>query len=354
MATAFADTDPTKAKSDSAKVSAASPEPTGSASSPAISQEAPEASPTVLKIRSVLSGLMWPIIGIAAFLGLWAVLAPTVDTSLGTLPGPVEVTQAGFGLFDEYSAAKEAEAAFYTQQEANNEAAIAAGNSGAVRDFIYAGPPTFLDQIITSLETVALGFALATIFAVPIGMMAGLSTRFNAAINPLVQIMKPVSPLAWLPIVTMVISAMITSADPLLPKAFVISALVVMLCSLWPTLINTAVGTSSIDKDLLNVGKVLRLGWFDKLTKLVLPASLPYIFTGMRLSLGVGWMVLIAAEMLAQNPGLGKFVWDEFQNGSSQSLARIMFAVIVIGLIGFLLDRLMMMLQTLVSKNRTV
>jgi nitrate/nitrite transport system permease protein len=184
--------------------------------------------------------------------------------------------------------------------------------------------------------------------------MAGLNTRFNAAINPLVQIMKPVSPLAWLPIVTMVISAMITSADPLLPKAFVISALVVMLCSLWPTLINTAVGTSSIDKDLLNVGKVLRLGWFDKLTKLVLPASLPYIFTGMRLSLGVGWMVLIAAEMLAQNPGLGKFVWDEFQNGSSQSLARIMFAVIVIGLIGFLLDRLMMALQGLVSKNRTV
>ena len=131
-------------------------------------------------------------------------------------------------------------------------------------------------------------------------------------------------------------------------------ALVVMLCSLWPTLINTAVGTSSIDKDLLNVGKVLRLGWFDKLTKLVLPASLPYIFTGMRLSLGVGWMVLIAAEMLAQNPGLGKFVWDEFQNGSSQSLSRIMFAVVIIGLIGFLLDRGMMALQNLVSKNRTV
>ena len=152
----------------------------------------------------------------------------------------------------------------------------------------------------------------------------------------------------------MVISAMITSADPILPKAFVISALVVMLCSLWPTLINTAVGTSSIDKDLLNVGRVLKLGWFAKLTRLVLPSALPYIFTGMRLSLGVGWMVLIAAEMLAQNPGLGKFVWDEFQNGSSQSLARIMFAVIVIGFIGFLLDRIMMSLQTLASKNHTL
>ena len=306
------------------------------------------------KVRALGDALLWPAIGILVFIGAWALLAPQVDTSLGSLPGPLEVAQAGAGLYGEYSAAKDTEAAFYAQQEANNAAALASGNATGVNDFAYSGPPTFLDQIFTSLKTVALGFALATLLAVPIGLMAGLSKRFNAAINPLVQIMKPVSPLAWLPIVTMVISAMITSADPLLPKAFVISALVVMLCSLWPTLINTAVGTSSIDKDLLNVGKVLRLGWFDKLTKLVLPASLPYIFTGMRLSLGVGWMVLIAAEMLAQNPGLGKFVWDEFQNGSSQSLARIMFAVIVIGLIGFLLDRVMMALQGLVSKNRTV
>lgn len=308
----------------------------------------------ITKEKGLVEGLLWPVVGIIAFLGMWAALAPQVDTSLGTLPGPVEVAEAGAGLYSEYTAAKQSEAAFYAQQEANNAAAIASGNAAGVSDFDYSGSPTFLDQILTSLKTVAMGFMLATLLAVPLGLMAGLSKRFNAAINPLVQIMKPVSPLAWLPIVTMVISAMITSADPLLPKAFVISALVVMLCSLWPTLINTAVGTSSIDKDLLNVGKVLRLGWFDKLTKLVLPASLPYIFTGMRLSLGVGWMVLIAAEMLAQNPGLGKFVWDEFQNGSSQSLARIMFAVIVIGLIGFLLDRLMMALQTLVSKNRTV
>ena len=185
-------------------------------------------------------------------------------------------------------------------------------------------------------------------------VIAGMSKRFNAAINPLVQVMRPISPLAWLPIVTMVVSASITSPDPALPKAFVISSIVVMMCSLWPTLINTAIGTASIDKDLLNVGRVLKLGWFARLTRLVLPASLPYIFTGMRLSLGVGWMVLIAAEMLAQNPGLGKFVWDEFQNGSSQSLARIMVAVVVIGLIGVGLDRVMMALQTLASKNRTV
>src|SRR3546814_549149 len=131
---------------------------------------------------------------------------------------------------------------------------------------------------VCSSDLVGLGFILATLVAVPIGLLAGLSPLFNAAINPLVQIMKPVSPLAWLPIVTMVISAMINGADPLLPKAFVISALVVMLCSLWPTLINTAVGASSIDRDLLNVGRVLKLGWFAKLTKPGLPASLPILF----------------------------------------------------------------------------
>jgi len=310
--------------------------------------------PLLEKLVPFTRDLIWPIIGILAFVGMWAALAPQVDTSLGSLPGPTEVAEQGVSLYEEWSAAKQSETQFYADQAARNEAAIAAGNPGAVRNFDYAGPPTFLDQILTSLKTVALGFVLATLVAVPIGLVCGLSRRVNAAINPLVQIMKPVSPLAWLPIVTMVISATITSPDPLLPKSFVISAIVVMLCSLWPTLINTAVGTSSIDKDLLNVGRVLKLGWFAKLTRLVLPASLPYIFTGMRLSLGVGWMVLIAAEMLAQNPGLGKFVWDEFQNGSSQSLARIMFAVIVIGFIGFGLDRMMMGLQALASRNRTV
>jgi nitrate/nitrite transport system permease protein len=276
-----------------------------------------------------------PALGIGGFLLLWALLAPTVDTSLGTLPGPGEVWDAFGGLMSEYAAAR-----------ADAAAAVASGQ-------FYSGPPTFVDQILTSLKTVGLGFVLASLVAVPLGLVAGMSKRFNAAINPIVQVMRPISPLAWLPIVTMVVSASITSDDPTLPKSFVISAIVVMMCSLWPTLINTAVGTASIDKDLLSVGRVLRLGWFAKLTKLVLPSSLPYIFTGMRLSLGVGWMVLIAAEMLAQNPGLGKFVWDEFQNGNEKSLARIMVAVVVIGLIGVALDRVMMALQAFVSRNRT-
>jgi nitrate/nitrite transport system permease protein len=135
--------------------------------------------------------------------------------------------------------------------------------------------------------------------------------------------------------------------DPLFEKSFLNSAITVTLCSMWPTIINTAHGVSSIDRDLMNVAKVLQLKWPTQLFKLVLPASLPLIFTGLRLSLGVGWMVLIAAEMLAQNPGLGKFVWDEFQNGSSESLSRIMVAVLTIGLVGFALDRAMYLLQRL-------
>lgn len=286
--------------------------------------------------QTVFDAAWPPLVGIGAFVGLWAVLAPTVQTSLGALPGPGDVWSAFQGLMEEYRAARGLAAE-----------AVAAGQ-------FYTGAPTFVDQIFTSLQTVIMGFVLAALVAVPLGLVAGMSKRFNAAINPLVQVMRPISPLAWLPIVTMIVSASITSDDPTMSKSFIISAVVVMLCSLWPMLINTAIGTASIDKDLINVGRVLKLSWFAKLTRLVLPSSLPYIFTGMRLSLGVGWMVLIAAEMLAQNPGLGKFVWDEFQNGNEKSLARIMVAVVVIGLIGMLLDKVMMAFQSLASRNRTV
>ena len=351
MATAFANSAaPTE---DPVAMAAGSPE-TAPPAGPVRERREPAPGKSAARLAPLARALVAPVIGILAFLALWAALAPQVNTSLGALPGPVEVAGQGVALYEEWSAAQASEAQFYADQDARNRAAVAAGNPAAVQDFAYAGPPTFPDQILTSLKTVALGFVLATLAAVPIGLVCGLSPVVNAAINPLVQIMKPVSPLAWLPIVTMVISATMSGPDPILPKSFVFSAIVVMLCSLWPTLINTAIGTASIDKDLLNVGRVLKLGWFAKLTKLVLPSSLPYIFTGMRLSLGVGWMVLIAAEMLAQNPGLGKFVWDEFQNGSSQSLARIMFAVIVIGLIGFLLDRVMMALQSLANRNHAL
>ncbi|MEM7093405.1 MAG: ABC transporter permease [Actinomycetota bacterium] len=327
-------------------------DPAGHIEAPPEPREAGGSRRPTMSMHWVLTHVVPPIAGVLGFLALWALLAPRVNTSLGALPGPGDVLDAGRGLWDEYQASRAEEAAFYAAQDARNVDLAAAGQP--LQDFEFSGPPTFLDQIWTSLRTVALGFAIGTVVAVPLGLLSGLSTIFQRAINPLVQIFKPVSPLAWLPIVTMVISATVTSSDPLLPKSFIISALVVTLNSLWPTLINTSVGASSVDRDLINVAEVLRLNWWTRLRKIVLPSAMPYIFTGMRLSLGVGWMVLIAAEMLAQNPGLGKFVWDEFQNGSSRSLSRIMFAVVVIGIIGFLLDRLMGALESFVGRNRVV
>ncbi|MFH1804704.1 MAG: ABC transporter permease [Pseudomonadota bacterium] len=289
--------------------------------------------------------LVIPLLGIGLFLVAWGVLAPKVETSLGAIPGPAQVWEQTVNLWDDHVREREKAADFYDRQDERNAKLIASGDADKIKMRTYTGKPTYIDQIITSLFTVGLGFAIATLVAVPLGIASGLSKTFNGAINPLIQIFKPVSPLAWLPIVTMIVSALYVDTSDLFPKSLVISAVTVMLCSMWPTLINTAVGVASIDKDLMNVGKVLQLPTRKTITKLVLPSALPLIFTGLRLSLGVGWMVLIAAEMLAQNPGLGKFVWDEFQNGSSQSLAKIMVAVLTIGIVGFMLDRLMYALQ---------
>jgi nitrate/nitrite transport system permease protein len=294
-----------------------------------------------------------PLVAIVLFLAAWGFLAPKVKTSLGVLPGPVQVWQQAENLWGDHLAERDKKQAFYTRQEKRNAELLAGDPKVDTKIRPYTGAPTYLDQILTSLETVFTGFIFATLIAVPLGVLCGLSQNVNTAINPLVQIFKPVSPLAWLPLVTMVVSAIYVSNDPLFPKSFLVSAITVTLCSLWPTLVNTAVGVASIDKDLINVARVLRLPWYTKVWKIVLPSSLPLIFTGLRLSLGVGWMVLIAAEMLAQNPGLGKFVWDEFQNGSSVSLSKIMVAVFTIGIIGFLLDRVMLAFQTAFTHSPT-
>lgn len=286
-----------------------------------------------------------PIVAMVVFLAVWGALAPRVQTSLGAIPGPAAVWEQFGVLLADHSAERAKEKAFYERQDKRIAEARAANPPVEIKAKTYVGKPTYVDKILTSLKTVFTGFLIGTALAIPLGILAGLSPTVNAAINPFVQIFKPVSPLAWLPLVTMVVSALYTSTDPMFEKSFLVSAITVTLCSLWPTLINTSLGVASIDKDLMNVAKVLRLGWAKKVFKLVIPSSLPLMFTGMRLSLGVGWMVLIAAEMLAQNPGLGKFVWDEFQNGSAASLARIMVAVFTIGIIGFLLDRVMYALQ---------
>ncbi len=303
--------------------------------------------------KEIWHGIGVPALAVVCFLLLWGALAPRVNTSLGAVPGPAEVWEQSKTLWADHLGERAKEVAYYERQEKRIAEAFARDPSAEVRRRTYSGRATFVDQVFTSLKTVFAGFILASLVAIPLGILCGLSATFNAGFNPIIQVFKPVSPLAWLPIVTMVVSALYVHEQPGMPKSFVTSAITVMLCSMWPTLINTAVGVSSIDRDLVNVGRVLKLSWHTKVFKVVLPSALPLIFTGLRLSLGVGWMVLIAAEMLAQNPGLGKFVWDEFQNGSSSSLARIMVAVLTIGIIGFLLDRLMVALQSAFTHSAT-
>ena len=303
--------------------------------------------------RTQLSALwrlaLVPLIAIGVFLFLWSQSSSRIVTSLGRIPGPVAVWSQAGALWADHKAERAKAAAFYQRQAVRNAERLAGDPNAELQRVRYTGKPTYIDQILTSLRTVFTGFLVASLVAIPLGILCGLSATLSAALNPFIQIFKPVSPMAWLPLVTMVVSALYVSDDPLFEKSYINSSITVALCSMWPTLINTALGVSSIDKDLLNVSKVLKLGWGTKLFRIVLPSSLPLIFTGLRLSLGVGWMVLIAAEMLAQNPGLGKFVWDEFQNGSSESLSRLLVAVFTIGFIGFLLDRVMFTIQSLVS-----
>lgn len=304
-------------------------------------------------VIAIVKGTVIPLVGILVFLMIWQFSASQINTSLGKFPGPAEVWTQTSNLIDEHNEAREKEAAFYERQKKRNEAKLAKNPDAKIKWREYTGKETFVDQVWTSLYTVMSGFILASLIAIPVGIMIGLSSTLHSAVNPLIQVFKPISPLAWLPLVTMVVSAMYVSDDPMFAKSFLTSMLTVLLCCLWPTLINTAVGVVGISKDLNNVSKVLRLNWWTHVWKIVLPSAIPMMFTGLRLSLAIAWMVLIAAEMLAQNPGLGKFVWDEFQNGSSNSLGRIMVAVLVIGFIGFMLDRSMLMLQRLVSWDKS-
>jgi nitrate/nitrite transport system permease protein len=309
--------------------------------------------PSAELAKQLAKALLLPLAGILLFLFLWHNVAQMIDTSLGKFPGPGQVWEQATNLVAEHNAERQRAADFYARQEARNAQIMAANPNAHVEIVPYTGKPTFIDQIGTSLVTVLSGFLLASLIAIPLGILIGLNESVYAAFNPLIQLFKPVSPLAWLPLVTMVVSAVYVSNDPVFSKSFLNSMFTVLLCCLWPTVVNTAVGVANVSKDLLNVSKVLRLPALTHVFRIVLPSALPLMFTGLRLSLGIAWMVLIAAEMLAQNPGLGKFVWDEFQNGSSNSLGRIMVAVLVIGLIGFLLDRSMLLLQRTVSWDKS-
>jgi len=189
--------------------------------------------------------------------------------------------------------------------------------------------------LLASLRRVSIGFLLGAAVAIPLGFLIGLSRTAMLIFNPIIQILRPVSPLAWLPIAL----AMFGIAEP--------SAIfVIFITSLWPTIINTALGVSSVPKDYLDVAAVLEMPQYRKIFKIILPASLPYIFTGLRLSLGIAWLVIVAVEMLTGGVGIGFFLWDEWNR---LNLSSVFLAVVVIGITGLFLDYLISKVQVWVT-----
>ena len=187
-----------------------------------------------------------------------------------------------------------------------------------------------------SLILVAKGYAIALLVGTPIGFCLGLSTLFTKAFDPIIQILRPVSPLAWLPLGLVLFLGAGKSASEL-GALFTIA-----ICSMWPTVLNTAVGVRAIPQDYLNVAKVLKLSRRKTLFKVLVPAALPYMFTGFRLSLGIAWLVIVAAEMLTGRPGVGGFLWQEY---NALIYEHIILCIIVIGVVGFILDRLMSVVE---------
>ena len=182
-----------------------------------------------------------------------------------------------------------------------------------------------------SLILVAKGYSLALLIGTPLGFILGMSRFFTRTFDPLIQVLKPISPLAWLPLGLVLFQKTTPSA-----------IFTIAVCSMWPTVLNTAIGVRNVPQDYVNVGRVLKLSRLKMLFRILLPATLPYMFTGYRLSLGIAWLVIVAAEMLTGTPGMGGFLWQEY---NSLIYEHIILSILTIGIIGFLLDRLMMLAE---------
>jgi nitrate/nitrite transport system permease protein len=182
-------------------------------------------------------------------------------------------------------------------------------------------------QVLESLKRVFMGFALAILVGVPIGLFVGMNKYASYAIDPFVQIFKPVSPLAWLPLLLFIFKDIDLTA---------IST--IFVTSIWPIIINTALGVKSVNSDYMNVAKVLQFNALERVVKIVLPVAIPYIFTGMRLSLGIAWLVIVAAEMLTGGIGIGFWIWDEYNN---LAYPNIIIGILIVGIVGFILDLVM-------------
>src|SRR6266516_2677920 len=243
--------------------------------------------------------ILIPLLGFAVALGLWQVVSQTVAKEL---PSPAKTW---------------AESKDYVLQPFEKRGEM---DQGILRFTWY------------SLVLVAKGYALALIIGTPIGFFLGLSNPFATTFDPIIQVLRPVSPLAWLPLGLVLFLSFGKQASEL-GALFTIA-----VCAMWPTVLNTAVGVRAIPQDYLNVAKVLKLSRTQTLFKVLIPATLPYMFTGFRLSLGIAWLVIVAVEMLTGRPGVGGFLWQEY---NSLIYEHIILSIITIGVVGFILDRLM-------------
>ena len=190
-------------------------------------------------------------------------------------------------------------------------------------------------QLGYSIARVAIGYLIAVIIAIPLGFLIGMSPLLNKALDPFIQILKPISPLAWMPL------ALYTIKDSGLSAIFVI-----FICSVWPMLLNTAFGVSAVRKEWINVARTLEVGMFRRAFTVILPAAAPTILTGMRISIGIAWLVIVAAEMLVGGTGIGYFVWNEWNN---LDISNVVIAILMIGLVGMLLDQVLARVTRLVT-----
>jgi nitrate/nitrite transport system permease protein len=248
--------------------------------------------------RFPLDGLILPAIGIAICIAVLAIASATVVPSL---PSPAKTWEMS---------------RVYVTRPFEKRGEL---DQGILRFTWY------------SLVLVAKGYGLAILIGTPLGFLLGMSKLFTRGFDPIIQILRPVSPLAWLPLGLV-----------LFQKSEPAAVFTIAICSMWPTVLNTAVGVRAIPQDYLNVAKVLQLSKWTMLWKILLPATLPYMFTGFRLSLGIAWLVIVAAEMLTGAPGVGGFLWQEY---NSLIYEHIILCILTIGVVGFALDRLMNLIE---------
>lgn len=252
--------------------------------------------PCVAALTSLLKAVVPPLLGIVLFIGVWALIA----TKSEGLPGPVSTWAAALELFAN---------PFY--DNGPNDMGIGW-------------------NILHSLGRVGIGFGLAALMGIPLGFAIGRFAFLAGMLSPIISLLRPVSPLAWLPIGLLVFEA----AGPA-------SIWVIFISSIWPIILNTAAGVASVPQDYLNVARVLKLSEFKVLTRILFPAVLPHLMTGIRLAIGVAWLVIVAAEMLTGGTGLGFWVWDEWNN---LNVEHILIAIIIVGLVGLALEQLLLLL----------